>query len=304
MIVMYHYVRPVAASAWPRLKGLELDDFRFQLDRLGQSHRWVSMEQVLEAANGGAPLPEAAALLTFDDGYRDHAVHALPELLRHGIKAAFYPPVRAATERELLDVNKLHFILASLEDPGSLVDRVEDEASSLDRSIDLPTLRALHWKRNRFDDIRISYLKKLLQSALPQAVRTCILDGLFEHFVSHDQAQFADDLYMGLGELERLVDMGMHVGGHGVTHRRLSLLDRAEQEAEVAGCLPLLNRLGVSTNRFSFCYPYGDCDGTTLEVVAQAGFRGGVSTRATCAVIGEDNPLCLPRLDTTDILRS
>ncbi|CAO3439959.1 polysaccharide deacetylase family protein [Azospirillum doebereinerae] len=259
------------------------------------------MEQVLEAADGGTPLPEEAALLTFDDGYRDHVVHVLPELLRHGIKAAFYPPVRTIVERELLDVNKLHFILASLENPESLISRVEDEALSLDRSLDLLALRTLHWKRNRFDDIQVSYLKRLLQSALPQTVRTRILDGLFEHFVSRDLRQFADDLYMGLDELERMVDSGMHIGSHSVTHRRLSLLDREQQKAEVDGSLHLLNRMGVPASQSSFCYPYGDYDDTTLDVVAQAGFRGGVSTRAARAVIGQDDPLCLPRLDTNDI---
>ena len=33
-IVMYHYVRPIAESNFPKLKGLELKDFRNQLDYL------------------------------------------------------------------------------------------------------------------------------------------------------------------------------------------------------------------------------------------------------------------------------
>ena len=36
-IVMYHYVRPIAASPWPGIKGIETARFESQLDHI-QAH--------------------------------------------------------------------------------------------------------------------------------------------------------------------------------------------------------------------------------------------------------------------------
>ena len=73
-IVMYHYVRNLAASRYPRIKGLDLDLFRRQVMFLKENFNIISCEQLLEAAAGGACFPDNSVLLTFDDGYIDFYV--------------------------------------------------------------------------------------------------------------------------------------------------------------------------------------------------------------------------------------
>ena len=121
-IVTYHYVRNMAASAFPGIRGLTVDRFRGQLEYVQNHYQLVVAEQLLAALeDGGEALPPKAALLTFDDGYADHYANVLPVLQERGLKAAFFPPGRSVRERRVLDVHKVHFILASAGDTAALV---------------------------------------------------------------------------------------------------------------------------------------------------------------------------------------
>jgi len=112
-IVMYHYVRPLEGSRYPRLRALPLAAFRGQLDYIARHHEVIGAPELIAAVRGGPALPPNALLLTFDDGYTDHATHVLPELERRGWTGAFFPVAGAVTRRQMLDVNKLHFALAA-----------------------------------------------------------------------------------------------------------------------------------------------------------------------------------------------
>ena len=60
-IVMYHYVRDLARSRYPGIKGRDLAAFRRQLDHIARHYTVVTAAAVIEAAQGGEPLPTNAA---------------------------------------------------------------------------------------------------------------------------------------------------------------------------------------------------------------------------------------------------
>ena len=53
----------------------------------------VSLEAVRDHYLDGAPLPEGAVLITFDDGYRDNLENAVPVLREHGYPAVVFVPI-------------------------------------------------------------------------------------------------------------------------------------------------------------------------------------------------------------------
>lgn len=67
-IIVYHYVRDLERSRYPRIKGRRLSDFRGQLDHISRAFTVVNAEQIVAALKGFAELPDNAAWLTFDDG--------------------------------------------------------------------------------------------------------------------------------------------------------------------------------------------------------------------------------------------
>ena len=112
-VVMYHYVRDLKNSRYPGIKGLQTELFKEQIEYLKKHYNFVKIEDVINAFNGGVTLPKHPVLLTFDDAYSDHFNTVFPILEHEKIQGCFYAPVKAVTEHTVLDVNKIHFILAS-----------------------------------------------------------------------------------------------------------------------------------------------------------------------------------------------
>ncbi|MEG3638283.1 polysaccharide deacetylase family protein [Magnetococcus sp. PR-3] len=306
-IVMYHYVRPLKHSRYPEIKGLEKDGFLGQLDYIQNHYNVVSMHQVAEAMKGGDPLPEQSALLTFDDGYLDHYLHVFPHLMDRGLTGAFFPPVCAVDRREVLDVNKIHFILASVEHKDALVSALNDAVNAAHTSHALESVAHYEaaWKKPfRYDTAEVIYFKRMLQHVLPEDLRQSITHRLFSQFVTTDEAAFANELYVDAAQLKVMIEAGMHVGGHGDQHDWLNHQDEAAQRADIKKTRTFLDTLGATQSLASFCYPYGGYNATTQQVLQAYGFDMAVTTEPLAVDFNRDTLLTLPRLDTNALPRS
>ena len=127
-ISMYHYTRDLVHSRYPRIKGMDCTVFRRQMEFMQHNFHIVTMEQVLDAVEGKSELPEKALLLTFDDGYSDNFTYAFPILEEFGVQGSFFIPGKTFAEHRLLDVNKLHYILAC----ANIHELVEDVKREMD----------------------------------------------------------------------------------------------------------------------------------------------------------------------------
>ncbi len=304
-ILMYHFVRDLARSRFPAIKGLTVDAFRGQLAYLMRHYQIVTMESVLDAlAIGGIGLPPRAALLTFDDGYADHFDHVFPILDELGVQGSFFPPARPVLEDRVLDVNKIHFILACASRPDALLG---DVIAAIDARQDRFQLRrgVEYWsgfdESSRFDTREVTFVKRVLQKTLPEAPRAEIVDELFRRYVTEDETAFARELYMSLDQLRCMRRHGMFIGSHGYSHVWLNAVDRQTQESEVNRSLDFLRKVDPEMKRWVMCYPYGGYDVTTLEVLRAHGCSAGLSVEVGIADLKVNDRLVLPRLDTNDL---
>jgi len=303
-IVMYHYVRPLADSRFPAIRGLDVALFDQQLDYLDRHYRLVSMDQVLDALDGLAELPPRAALLTFDDGYSDHVHYVLPRLVRRGWSGAFFAPAAAVLDRQMLDVNKIHFTLASGADPDALVALVDQACRERKAEFGLTELaayRAKHWVPNNFDPAPVNYFKRMLQVELPEALRAALADQVFARFVCADEAAFADELYLSDAQLRQMVEAGMHIGSHGDRHCWLGHLEAADQDRDLDRSLDLLAAIGMDPAKRTLCYPYGNFNERTLALLPGKRIRAAMTTEINLAEITPANRFTLPRLDTNHL---
>jgi peptidoglycan/xylan/chitin deacetylase (PgdA/CDA1 family) len=301
-IVMYHYVRDPEATPYPEIRALRVAGFLAQLTYLVKNYTIIAGQTLLDAlaAEATDQLPPAPALLTFDDGYADHAMTVLPALERERLTACFFPPGSCVVARRVLDVNKIHFVLAA----ANLSELLDDVRSWLGRRYEPEAIQAF-WQRlaspSRFDPAEIMFVKRLLQRELPLAERRTLLDELFAKYVTADEAAFADELYMSARQLRGLREAGMYVGSHGYEHYWLDSLTPEEQQRDVDLSLRFLTDLGVDTQRWIMCYPYGAHNKSLRELLRQRGCAVGLSTRVGVAELGHDDLLALPRLDTNDL---
>lgn len=302
-IVMYHYVRPLQRTRYPAVRGLDTNHFDRQMEYLDHHYSVIGVAEVIASRTGGPPLPANAALLTFDDGLMDHYETVFPRLERRGWQGAFFPSARPVLEHVVLDVHKLHFVLATTEEPRDLVARVLELVDARRVDHDLPSREAL-WNElaipSRYDIAEIMFVKHMLQWRLSAPLRTEIVGQLFRDQVAEDEAAFSRELYMDLEQMRLMARSGMVFGGHGHHHVWLGRLSETEQKTELIETRRFLETIQPCSAGWSMCYPYGSYDATTLRLLGDLGCTMAVTTRVDL-VTDADPILELPRLDTNDL---
>ena len=93
----------------------------------------------------------------------------------------------------------------------------------------------------------------------------------------------------------------MHIGSHGYDHSWLDTLPVAEQESQVEQSLEFLTGLGFPADQWSFSYPYGVYNASTLPILRKKGIKFGLTSQPALFDFGEQDPLLLSRLDTNDL---
>ena len=134
----------------------------------------------------GCVLPEKAMLLTFDDGYKDHYEYVFPILDKYKLQGSFFVPGKTFEEGKLLDVNKIHFILAGGEN-DEIIKKLRKEIEAICKEEpqmdNFETLWKKYAKANRFDDGKTIFIKRVLQTGIPEKYRNDISSKLFDEIV-------------------------------------------------------------------------------------------------------------------------
>jgi peptidoglycan/xylan/chitin deacetylase (PgdA/CDA1 family) len=303
-IVMYHYVRDLGHSRYPAINGLPTEEFEAQVKYLKKHHHVISGPELMAAVVEGAPLPPRPLLLTFDDGYLDHFTDVFPILDRERLPGCFFPPAKCVLEHRVLDVNKIHFVLATTPEKRPLVEFIASQLEANRARYDLLTF-AQYWEKlgkpGRFDPAEVVFCKRMLQRELPFELRQAMIDELFRRYVTTDEASFSRELYMSPDQLGVLHRHGMYVGSHGYDHFWLNTLTTTQQEHEIDQSLAFLQSVGTDIRRWIMCYPYGGYNESLLSVLRSRRCAVGLTTEVGLATLGTHDPLTLPRLDTNDL---
>jgi peptidoglycan/xylan/chitin deacetylase (PgdA/CDA1 family) len=301
---MYHYVRDLKNSRYPNIKGLDISLFYKQIGYLKKHYEFITMEMLIDSIENQYSLPDKSILLTFDDGYSDHFKYVFPFLVNHKIQGSFFPPVKAITKHTVLDVNKIHFILAAENDKSKIISEIKAELNNLKKDYYLENYSFYYEKLakpNRFDSADIIFIKRLLQFELKESLRKIITNNLFEKIVGIDEDSFSRELYMDIEQIQCMNRNGMHIGSHGYDHYWLGSLERQEQKAEIKKSFDFLDLLGCDKSYRTLCYPYGNYNETTIELLIEFNCKIALTTIVDIADLKKYNNHTLPRLDTNDI---
>lgn len=304
-VVMYHFVRELPYTRYPAIKGLLASEFRQQLSYLEKHYQFVTIEDCMRAiySTDLQSFPPNPVLLTFDDGYLDHFLTVFPILEEKGIQGCFFPPAKAILSHQVLDVNKIHFLLSSadinalLSDIFLCLDKYR-LAYSLESNDYYFSKLAIH---SRFDSKEIIFIKRLLQMELEETVRSLIVDELFKKYVTNDEPAFSRELYMDIDQIRCMIRNGMYVGSHGYDHCWLNTLSPEKQEKEINLSLAFLKKVGSSIDNWAMCYPYGAYNASLIEILKKKNCKLCFTTKVDIAKLNRDNAYTLERLDTNDL---
>lgn len=301
---MYHYVRNLKFSRYTKIKGLEIDSFHHQLIYLKNNYNLITMEQLFDCISNKIDLPTKAALLTFDDGYLDHYLNVFPLLEKYNLKGCFYVPTNVVKKNILLDVNKIHLILANQSCTDVLIDDIKILIKDYKIEYNLENFEFYYKKLanpGRLDNKDVIFIKRLLQVELVDELRKLIIDVLFKKYVSVSEEILSNEFYMKDEQLLHLHSCGHHIGCHGFNHEWWNRLNKNKLSNEIDNSLDYFKRLGISLGNWTACYPYGGYNSETIKLLKNKGCKLGLTTNSNIACLNTNSLFELPRVDTNEI---
>lgn len=300
---MYHYVRDLPNTPFPKIKGMLSSEFHRQLSALQEHYEMATMDSALEFLRGNYVPARDLCLLTFDDGLKEHYSEITPLLVEHKVQGLFFLITSCLEGRYIAPVHMNHFLMASLdfgEYRDSFLRRAMDSAPNSITSMHVDC--SLAQRAYRWDTPEVASFKYLFNFLLDCDFRDRILEDLFVEKLG-DIPSFARTLYLTSEEARQMQTAGMILGGHSHCHKPLSSLSAEELESDLATCHEVLVANLHPQGNWPFCYPYGKKDSfssASLEQLKRFGFVCSFSTEVGSNVPGADL-FALRRLDCKDV---
>jgi peptidoglycan/xylan/chitin deacetylase (PgdA/CDA1 family) len=234
------------------------EDFDRQLDYLATWFNVVSLKDIVQWLDGHKDLPPYAALITFDDGYRDNYSFAFPPLRKHNFPALiFLTTGHIGTDAPFYWDMAAYCFTHTQNDHLTFPDgRVESWSNQgeLDRV-------SRNW---------IEFMKTLPQAEkqiyvenLPILLGVSIPEGCFQR------------LMMNWDQVREMQKSGIEFGAHTVSHPILTRISLEEVREEVVGSKSRIEEeLGVPV--LGFAYPNGqasDLNEAVEKIVAESGIQ-------------------------------
>jgi peptidoglycan/xylan/chitin deacetylase (PgdA/CDA1 family) len=294
---MYHYIRDLPNTPFPRIKGMLTSDFRKQLARFRNQYEMTTLQSALDFICGTYVPSKDLCLLTFDDGLREHYTDVTPLLAEHRIQGIFFPISRCLQEQRVASVHMNHFLMASLDFDvyrRAFLDRLDDPMGF---AVDTAVARRTY----RWDTPEVASFKYLFNFVVDADTRDQVIKSIFDENFSDEKA-FSNDLYINWQEARAMQDAGMVIGGHSHQHKPLSSLSEQELDADLTSCHQLLMQNLHPQPFWPFCYPYGKNDSFNKESIGhlrRLGFACSFSTEVGSNSPGT-NPFAIVRLDCKD----
>jgi peptidoglycan/xylan/chitin deacetylase (PgdA/CDA1 family) len=276
--VMYHYVRPAEAS---NLRSLTTEKFSLQLDYIEKNHGFVTRDdwnKFLESS-----FKPRGALLTFDDGLKDHIDWVIPELERRDLP---------------LPVHLAHFLLAHYN---------ADELLEEFLPISPPKLLSLNEDAilaysNQSQDEKEKHFKRFINWSSQRAELYSDLKDLFLKVTNISFSQFTSEWNLNARDLREISIKGFEIGSHTCSHSLLRDLDERQINRELFDSKAILDEV-TKTEVQSFCYPYGgerSYKKKIFDTLKRAGSNNAISVDSKCISTNISNSaerFELPRYD-------
>ncbi|MHB1688187.1 MAG: polysaccharide deacetylase family protein [Ignavibacteriaceae bacterium] len=260
VILIYH--RVVELESDPQLLTVTPKNFEDHIYYLKNNFNILSPDQFKDYLNGKKEFPPKSLLITFDDGYADNYLNALPVLEKYKAPALFFISTSMLNTKEEMWWDRLDKIFFS---GKKLPQKLETKINDKNISLDISSPSALNKTYYSLHQL-IKFNKK--------DVRDEIIDSLFKWSGITSTKR---DTYRMMDHDELIkMDKSSYafIGAHTKTHTPLSILSYDEQFEEVNGSKIFLENLVKHSIKY-FSYPFGnrrDYDNQSVEVCRRLDF--------------------------------
>ena len=258
-ILIYH--RVVAEFDPMRPAEPTRDIFDWQMGLVRQCFNPLSLLEALDKLDSGT-LPDRAICVTFDDGYADNELHAMPILRKHAVPATVFVSTGFLNGGRMWNDSLIEFFRGFKGD-----------------SLDLSELGlGLHDTASM--GARLSSAERVIGEIkyLDPAKRV----QLVEQIQGQSKGEgLPDDLMMTDAQVRSLASNGVSIGAHTVNHPILASVTDEVAQREIQGSKAILESV-LQQSVEVFAYPNGrpgeDYRQEHVAMVRSLGFRAAVST--------------------------
>ncbi len=226
----------------------------------------VTMTHLLERLQTREAFQKNTLVLTFDDGYADN-LGAAKVLKEYGLTGLFYITAGCIESDEPFWVAEVRHLI--------------ENTQKKEMTLPLPDGECCMALSNT--DERAQAIKKMTR--LLKSVTMEVRENIRKSFrlELNDGPPFPKDLMLTWSQLREMVQMGMEIGGHSMTHPNLPSATKDEVQAEVRGCKSLLETQ-LKTEIIHFAYPNGGSlahfDDKSKALLREAGFQSATTSMA------------------------
>ena len=192
-------------------------EFEKHVEYLVRHYHIATGEEVRLFLTEKRKLPDNSVFITFDDGYENNFVEAFPILLRHGATAAFFLTTGfIGRSGARLWFDKLDALL-SLTSPGPVLDCL--------KSVGLPS------------SIKEEAGLRQWIKGLARPERDAVIEGLAQRLGADEHAANGMGVtnLMTWDQVREMVNAGMTIGSHTVSHQILAKATPEQVEEELVG---------------------------------------------------------------------
>ena len=289
-VLMYHYVRDPGdqAEAGTGIPGLPVAQFEAQLDWMTKQHALITWLDLQAHLLEQKPLPEAACLLTFDDGICDHYLNVFPVLQRRGLSGLFFALARQPGEGLTL-AHKIHFLLARL--------GLNELRNAIRRHLTASEQVAYQQAEAKYQAqgySEVNVFKGVLQRDLSAQANAWLSELFAEHIGV--ETRIAQEYFLTPQQISEMLAGGMHFGGHSRTHPWFDWIGDAQQAEEIKASASWLST--IESGPWALAYPYGGFNANSAQHLQAHGFSAAFTTRTQTT---HTDPMFIGRLDGEEL---
>jgi peptidoglycan/xylan/chitin deacetylase (PgdA/CDA1 family) len=271
---LFHRVNPERDILWDPMDVKLFDQCIAYIKR---KYTIITIEDLSETL-----LDKKYATISFDDGYKDNIIYALPILEKHDVKASFY----VVTDCIDKNIPTWTYILDYL--------FLKTNRTSIDLNFDFinSEVQSVNFEHAKQ---KISYAKKLKPELknLTHEQRNLVLAKISETF---DDVELPA-MMMNWDDLKTLSSQGHHIGSHTVSH---SMLGTMNNDAEIryeleTSAKRIKEKLGFFPKTIS--YPVGSYNQTTIKISKEVGYSTGLAVKQDIYLPKRDDIFEIPRIE-------
>lgn len=295
VVLMYHRVLPyeerLKSGSHPAII-VDPDTFDKQMGVVKHRFNMLSLEEFADRIERKVPFENSSCLITFDDGWKDNVIHALPILKKHELSAVVFLPVNYIGQKRLFWQEALVHLLGAAINEGRRKPAKATRIREIVAPLGLEEILSFQDEdpRQRVMEL-ISRKRKNFERDM---LDTALADLRIELRMGNADAD-GIDRFLNWDDVDSMSRQGIRFGGHGAEHHLLSEMPIEDARKDITLSKDVID-LRVKPAVPTFSYPRGYWTPQVASLVKASGFRLAFLAKGG-SVTAQDDPFTLRRIN-------